>query len=599
MPSYVLQDVPWGYKHRGLKYHSDKKIWVYKGATLPASLRVFKSLDFSYERWREDELNGIVSPTSRGATTFTPREHQVEGAKAIYKAYNQGWGDMLVADQTGLGKTLTALSGITAVARKAGFTNSNRGTLLIVAPKGVMPVWRQTIQNYPASTEYLRPLIISWHQLNKLLTTPSNAKVAKRRRTKNRNTAKYGKPVINWDYVIFDEAHYAKNYGTSTMSLAAENVAQLDKKYVQGKSPFVLHVTATPGSSPLNFSLMSRMLSTLLLRGNQAVTDNKAHLLNVPPSQWAPFLFKLGFDVREGKVEWRWAPNPWGGNSDDPEEQEKYQIALAKVRERQREDAMRIGKALKSKNAPFLMRKPEELRNWPKQQTIALPAELSIAQRPIYEEAWNVFRSFLNLTPKGKDPIGALAETLRFRQKSSLLKVEQMLENVIDDVEAGKQVFISCEFIETIDRYKEALLKKRIPVAEISGRNVDERENERIRFQKGEAKVILSTVVAGISLHAGETLPDGTKATPTERITYIHDIRQNPLNTVQALGRCHRDGVNSIAYFPFFVGTVEEKIATSFTVKSSNMGLMTGSDQEGAEEMENHFRDAAAQAVSP
>lgn len=598
MPSYVLHEVPWGFQYPGLKYHSDKKAWVYRGATLPPALRAFRSQDFSYERWREDEMNGIVSPSSRGATTFTPREHQVEGAKSIYKAYNQGWGDMLVADQTGLGKTLTALSGVTAVARKAGFTNSNRATLLIVAPKGVMPVWRQTIQNYPASTGYLRPLIMSWHQINKLLTTPSNAKVAKRRRTKNRNTARYGKPVIDWDYVIFDEAHYAKNYGSSTMSLAAENVAQLNKKYVKEKSPFVLHVTATPGSSPLNFSLMSRMLATLLLRGNQAVTGSTVDLVHVAPNKWAPFLHKLGFDVREGKVEWSWAPNPWGAKADDPEDQERYERALARVKVRQREDAMRIGKALKSKNAPFIMRKPEELRNWPTQQTIALPAELAHNQQSIYEEAWNVFRSFLNLHPRGQNPKGALVETLRFRQKSSLLKVEQMIENVVDNVEAGRQVFISCEFIETIDRYKEALLKKRIPVAEISGRNVAEREDERIKFQKGHAKVVLSTVVAGISLHAGEVLPDGTKAVPAERITYIHDIRQNPLDTVQALGRCHRDGVNSIAYFPFFIGTVDEKIATSFTNKSANMGLMTGATQEGAEAMENHFREAAAQAVS-
>lgn len=595
MATHVLQDIPWGFSYPGLKYHSDKKLWVYKGAVLPEVLRQFRTDDFSYERWQEDELTGTVQPNRRGANIFSPHEHQKEDAKFIYGSYHTNKAGFLLANFTGTGKTMSALVGMTAIARsehKSGRFKNERATLLIVAPKGVMPVWRQTLQSYPASTEYLRPLIMSYHQLNKLLQAPPQARTAKKQRTKNKSTARHGKPIVNWDYIIFDEAHYLKNYPSSTMSVSAANIAQLNTPYEKNKSPFVVFATATPGSSPLNFALMSQILSPLL-----AANDGQNLSKPVTASNWGAFLKDIGFDVREGKVpgEWTWAPSPWfGKNSDDPKEQAKFKASEAKAKGNQRRDATAIGKALKRKDAPFVMRRPQDIAGWPEQQTIPLPAELTQRQKPIYEEAWNQFRRFLNLKPKGSDPKGSLAEQLRYRQKSSLIKVEAMIDHVVDSVNNGNQVFISCQFTETIEKYQEELKKRKILSVEVSGRNANEREQERIRFQKGEVQVVLCSVVAGVSFHAEESLPDGSKATKAERVTYIHDIRQNPLDTVQALGRCHRDGKNSLSYFPYFIDTVDEKVVTSFTNKNANMKLMTGGSQESSEEMENMFRQAAA-----
>lgn len=492
--------------------------------------------------------------------------------------------------------TLTSLAGVTAIARseRKSDQKNERATLLIVSPKGVMPVWRQTLHNFPISTQFLRPLIMSYHQLNKLLQAPSNARTAKKARTKNRATARQGKPTVDWDYIIFDEAHYLKNFPSSTMSVSASNLAQLEKKYEKGRSPFVIYSTATPGSSPLNFALMSQMVAPLV-----AANHRKQLSSAVTPMQWGEFLKNYGFDVKESKIKgsWNWGSTPWyGKNSDDPTERAKYQAGVHRAKSNQRRDAIEIGKALKRKDAPFIMRRPQDLADWPEQQLIPLPAELTQKQLPIYQEAWNRFRQYLNLKPKGSDPKGSLVETLRYRQKSSLLRVESLVDHIVDSVNNGNQVFVSCEFSETIDKYIEALTKKDITVAEISGRNTATREEERIRFQKGEAKVVLCSVVAGISLQAEEVLPDGTKATPASRITYVHDIRQNPLDTVQLLGRCHRDGKNSLAYFPYFVETVDEKIVESFTNKQANMKLMTGGSKEDSEEIENMFRQAAARS---
>lgn len=590
---YTLE-LPWGFKHPNVQYWKDQKIHVYKGAILPAELRPYASEDFSYSRWREDELNGMVMPPEKGAVKFTPKPHQVDAAKKIYKTYMTSGRGFLLGDKTGLGKTLAALAGVTAIAKQEGFGAKNKGKLLIVCPKGVIPQWRQTLHNYPVSTALLRVMIINYQQLSKLLQAPPSARVAKKASTKKRQTARKGKPTVEWDYIIFDEAHYLKNYPSSATSVAASNVAQLENKYRKGVEPFVIYSTATPGASPLNFACMSGFIAPLI--------SNKEAAKQVTPSGWGGFLEKEGFAVTKGASgAYNWVTIPWlsKAKKNDVLEQQKVQASVRKAKMIQRKDAQRIGKALIKPNAPFIMRSPKDIAGWPEQQLIPYPIELTVKQRPFYEEAWTRFRKFLNLTPTHKDPKTALVENLRYRQKSSLLKVDSMVDTVADFVEAGNQVFIAVEFMDTIDRYMELLTKKNIKVNEISGRNVNEREQERLRFQRGEVDVVLCTVAEGISLHAGETLPDGTKATMTPRVTILHSVRSNNLENEQLLGRSHRSGQNSVAYLPYIEKTIEEKVIASYANKTANMRSMTGSSDDDAEMLERLFREAAARTTPP
>lgn len=584
-----MLELPWGYKPDGVKPIGNG-LHLYKGALLPKHLRPYASKDFSYARWREDEANAIVQTPEKGSASFTPRPHQLEAAKKIYIAYQNGWRGFLESDSTGLGKTLSTLAGITAIAKNEGYGVKKKAKFLVVCPKSVIPQWRQTLHNYPVSTAFLRTMIINYQQLNKLLEAPASARVVKKAHTKNRQKARNGTPTINWDYIIFDEAHYLKNYPSSAMSLSAANLAQLEKPYRKGVSPFVIYSTATPGATPLNMSIMAGIIAPLL--------DEKA--VNIKPSTWGSFLQKQGFAVTKGKTSWTWAQVPWfGKNSDNPTERRKYDIAVAKSKKLQRRDSQRIGRGLLKKDAPFIKRSPKDIANWPEQTPIPFPIELTVKQQPIYEEAWSRFRKFLNLSPTKRDPKTSLVENLRYRQKSSLLKVDSIADLVIDLVESGNQVYISCEFMETIDRYRELLEAKKILVGEISGRNVKEREDVRIAFQKGKLDVVLCSVVEGISLHAEETLPDGSTASSTPRITILHDIRQNNLDTDQAMGRAHRDGKNSVTYFPYIERTVEEKVIQSYTNKTANMKSMTGASLDSAENYEMIFREAAAKTTPP
>jgi hypothetical protein len=587
---HVLE-LPYGFKVNSGKsyYDRSKKVHIWEGTLLPAELRRFASADFSRQRWVDDELNLHVMPPQKPSVVFTPRDHQLEAGKEIAKSYGEGWRGFILADKTGVGKTLSGLHGICVIAKREGFTPKKKAKMLVVCPKGVIPQWRNTLRNYPISSALLRTMVINYEQLNKLIDAPAANKLGKKAKTRNRRIASHGKSSIAWDFIVFDEAHYLKNYPQSAASLAACTIASLNQPYARGRAPFVIFSTATPGATPLNFSLMAGILAPLI--------SSKPEAKKTTPDVWGPFLLSEKFAVKEGKVNWTWAPVPWyGKNSDDVKERAKYKAAESQARRQQRLDAKRIGRALKKPQAPFLMRSPADLAGWPEQQFIPLPIEMTARQKPIYEEAWTRFRNWLRLTPAKSDPKGGLVEMLRYRQKTSLLKVEQVSENIVDWVQAGNQVYLNCQFLDTLDQYKKHLDKAGISHCEISGRNSADREEERIKFQKGQVQVCLCTVVAGISLHSNEDLPDGTKATSKPRITVIADLRLNNLDSAQALGRAHRDGENSISYIPYLEGTIDHKIVDNFTNKQANMGSMMGASQNDAEELERLFREAAARS---
>lgn len=589
MTKWILE-LPWGVRFPSVNYDKKLKVSYYEGERLPSFLEAYRIPEFSYGEWVQEQINNKPAQHRPGTTQFTPKPHQVIGAKRIAKKYVEGWSGFLLADQTGVGKTLTSLVALSLAAKSAGFGRNKRAKTLIVAPKVVLPVWRHTIGAYHGSLNYLKPLIINYQQLQKLLVVEAEKSPSKGKRKpkKNRQTARQGKPLIDFDFIVFDESQHLKNYPKSDVSLMAEKIAGLNKVYRKGKSPYVIFSSATPGDTPLNFSVMSGFMGKLL---------NPKNATYITPAKWGDFLISEGFDVKKGKSGYSWSPLPWGIKKDEASaaELKAHERKVAQAKAKQRKDTVRIGKALTQPEAPFIMRSPKDIAGWPEQQYIPLPVELDSQQRQWYEEAWTQFRNWLRLTPAHKDPRGALVETLRYRQKTSLLRAPALVSLTSEWVSEGKQVFISLEFIETLDKIKEELEKNKISVAEISGRNVEDRERERIRFQKGEAQVVLCTVVSGISLHAGETLPDGSKATTAERISVLADIRQNPLDSLQALGRAHRDGQNSLAYIPYMERTVDNRVVSSFVNKVINTEVMTGKKLEEAEELEALFRREAEQ----
>jgi ERCC4-related helicase len=104
------------------------------------------------------------------------------------------------------------------------------------------------------------------------------------------------------------------------------------------------------------------------------------------------------------------------------------------------------------------------------------------------------------------------------------------------------------------------------------------REEERLRFQRGEARVVFFTVEEGISLHQGE-LAD------IPRSEIIHDLRWSAIQMAQIEGRCHRDGRFAQVYWAYADETIEERIAQVVARRIQSMKEMVGDDVETLREI--------------
>jgi hypothetical protein len=124
------------------------------------------------------------------------------------------------------------------------------------------------------------------------------------------------------------------------------------------------------------------------------------------------------------------------------------------------------------------------------------------------------------------------------------------------------------------------------------------REEERLRFQRGEARVVLFTVEEGISLHQGESAAHGRNG-DRPRSELIHDLRWSAIQMAQIEGRCHRDGRFAQVYWAYAADTIEERIAQVVARRIQSMKEMIGDDVETLREIERVLFDASSASGTP
>lgn len=565
-----LLDVPWEERNYplalGAQRHNSMNFFYYVGDLLPERLKKYENEPYSYTRWLEDEMNGRIKPIPKNPSVMKPRPHQIEAINKIVNYKIKGFRGFIEADATGVGKTISCLYGISEIAKIKGFTKQKPAKLLIMCPKSVIPHWRNTLKSI--NTPHLRVLIINYDQSKKLLTEPASATEAAKTSTKNRHTAAKGKPQIRFDYIIADEAHKMKNIYTSQRSQAFSNIARYAEP--AEKAPFIIWATATVGQTPIEVGYLAPLIGQVSKK-------------NLTLKNWGEYLVSENYEVKKSKKgnDYNWIkafPNA-------------SQQEIERIRVKQRADIVKMSSMLFGEKLPSIRRIPDDIAGWPSIQRIPLPSQLTDVNKALYDQLWTEFRSFLQLNPHGKDPQGGLAQQLRFRQKSSLLKTLDTIEAVTDYVENNIQVAVSVQFIESLTGIKNGLEKKGIRVAEFSGRlGSYERELERLRFQKGKAEVVLFTVTEGISLHAGEQLPDGSTATDVPRITYVHDVRYSGLEMSQIEGRAHRDSQKANIYYSYAEDTIEEAITKNMIQRLANMSSLSGDDDSIIDLIENLIR---------
>lgn len=539
-----LLDVPYPERAiaslHGARWNADLRATTYLGADLPAGLQPYASAPFSWERWQEDDLNAEPGPVPEAAHTLIPRPHQDEAAQAIAKAGRIGARGFLLADEVGTGKTISALEGVLALRNIRPVTR-----LLVFSPLAVVPHWRRSIADMGIAEHGIRVCVINWDRAKKLLEVPASAATAKRTATKNRRIAREGKPLVDWDVVIADEAHQLRNFATAQRAQAFARIAGYGQP--RDKAPFVIWTSATAGQTPLELGYLAPLFAQ--------ITGSKGSELR----DFGPWLEGQGFHVTHESRFDRWL---W---TDDPRDR----VA----------DVARMRAMLFERSTPVALRRlPTDLAGWPEIVRALHPVTLDPEARRLYDQAWTAFRKEMKLATRGKDPKAGMVARLRFRQKASLLRVDGTVSQALDLLDNGHQVAISAQFLETVDAIADALRSAKVPVAVMDGRDPASRETQRLAFQTGAAKAVIFTPVEGFSLHQEETLADGSLATAAPRSVIIHDPRFSGIQTIQAEGRAHRDGKAAVIYYAYGEDTVEEDIVRTLLSRIETTKALVGDD---------------------
>src|SRR4051812_31463412 len=98
------------------RWDASHGVFLYEGRALPAALAPFRAQPYSWEMHVQRELAGddALAP-SKPAGAIELRPHQRDAVAAIAAARTAGLPGFLLADDVGLGKTITAWSAILAM----------------------------------------------------------------------------------------------------------------------------------------------------------------------------------------------------------------------------------------------------------------------------------------------------------------------------------------------------------------------------------------------------------------------------------------------------------------------------------------------------
>lgn len=560
-------EVPWEVrdqaKFAGATWDTQAGAWTYTGDDLPDGLRQYVPDPYSWQAFLHDlrntthKLNRATHPV-----TMHPRDHQTHAAGLIHQASQAGARGFLLGDDVGLGKTISVATAIQRITRDGLPGGRPIRNVLVVCPLAVVPHWRRTIRDVggvPANV-----VVINYDRLKQLIAAPNMSVTTKGKRRKRRATTRAknkaivsrGTPKVAWDLIVYDEAHALRR--DSQRTAAAGMLA----RYAQppGKAPFVVWMSATPGQDPTELRYLIPLFSQLTKQPQSSLSD------------FGKWLAGNGFHVTHNDRFDTW---DWTEDED--------------LRAR---DVERMRRFLFDRPVSVALRRlPTDVVDWPEVVRVPLPVDLSLAEKTRYRLAWAEFKADTRAarklgTGKERQEAGRVAR-LRYRQKASLLRVPGTVNMVEMLLDSGMQVAVSCEFLGSLDAIQEALQKKKVKVAVLDGRTRDVREAERLRFQAGQATVALFTPTEAISLHAGESLPDGKTATSTPRATVVHDPRFSAWQALQIEGRCHRDGQAATVYMPYASGTVEEQIISRMVARMVSTKGMVGDDTSSIRELED------------
>lgn len=477
----------------GVQWNAQLRAGVFVGPHLPPDLAPYQSRRHTYQRFVEDQMNGWTVNEPSPPASMIARPLQVDAARAIARHAAAGGPQFFLADDTGLGKTLSTVVGIKAAAklRKAS-------TVLVIVDRPAsitIEHWRRTID--AVRDGGLRWVVVTWDHLNKVA-------------------------AHRWDIVVSDEGHMARHTTTKRWKLY-QQILGLSRKTGH---PYQVVLTATPAHTPLEMSYL---------------IPAYAHRHDEPVQQWASdfpqTLASHSVHVSKGRYGPQW--------TDDEQERAR--------------DWKVVRGWLEKSDPPATLARPAP---WGPAQIDPMAVRLTAEGWAAYQQEWGEFCAERDMARRGNNTAKGRAAVMRFRQKAGMVRVDDTVDWVQGQVEAGRQVAVSVQFIDTAaDPIRERLQDRGIPVACIYGQGRFDAEAERLRFQRGQVPVVVFTPAASLSLHAGEQLGPRESASTTPRVGLFHQARYTGIQGRQIVGRTHRDGQRCRWQLAYSEATVEAQVA--------------------------------------
>jgi len=357
----------------------------------------------------------------------------------------------------------------------------------------------------------------------------------------------------DWDVIIADEAHALRRTTTKRWKLWAR-ISGHGKP--AEKAPFVIATTATPGHTPLELPYLAPAYAQVHDEPIGEWTSVKE-----PAATFQSALERHGIALEKGRYGATWTTDAT----------------------RRAEDLARVRGWLEDAQPAAMLHRAAP---WGPVPISGMPVALTPAEREAYEAEWGEFCREMDLARRGRSTAKGRAALLRFRQKAGLLRVDSTAQWIAQQVEAERQVACSVEFVTTAaDPITERLQDSGIEVATIYGRDRFDVEEQRLRFQTGQAKVCVFTTVASISLHAGETLPGGRRASTEPRVGVFHQARFSGIAGRQVTGRTHRDHQVSPWHIAYAQDTVEEQVSKVMVERIAAASDTVGGDTAGLGEI--------------
>ncbi|GAA4671922.1 helicase [Nocardioides nanhaiensis] len=520
-----MLDVPYGTQVDGADWHPAVRTHLHVGRALPAHLAPYAPGPHTLGRFVERTLNPDDQTPGAGQhaaprETLEPRRLQFEAADAIAARAQAGGRQFLLADEPGVGKTVSAVLGAIAV----GDLRGARRVLVVADRPAAITIghWCRTISGLGDGG--LQWVVITWDRLEKVVDHA-------------------------WDVIIADEAHALRRTTTKRWRLWAR-ISGHGKPHDQ--APFVIATTATPGHTPLELPYLAPAYAQAHEEPMREWTSAAQ-----PAATFATALERHGVGVEHGRHGATWTADPV----------------------RRATDLARVRGWLADQEPPAMLHRAAP---WGPVPISGMPVTLTPVERTAYEAEWGEFCREMDLARRGRNTAKGRAALLRFRQKAGLIRVDSTVDWIAQQVAAERQVACSVEFVATAaDPISERLREAGIEVAAIYGRDRFDPEAERLRFQTGAARVCVFTTVASISLHAGETLPGGARASTEPRVGVFHQARFSGIAGRQVTGRTHRDHQVSPWHVAYAEGTVEEQVGRVMVERIAAASDTVGGDTSG------------------